>query len=85
MTSAISIRVAAEDKKQFEEFCTQVGMNVSTAVNMFIKNVVQNRRLPFVVEATQDPFYSPENMERLHRAAADMKAGKNLIHPQLEV
>ena len=37
-------------KKRFEQFCSSVGMNVSTAVNMFIKAVLREQKLPFAVK-----------------------------------
>ena len=38
--SYLSVRVNEEDKKEFEDFCNDVGMNVSVAINMFIKALV---------------------------------------------
>ena len=42
----INVRVDANDKKSFEQFCNSVGMNVSTAVNMFIKAVLREQKMP---------------------------------------
>ncbi len=39
--STLSIRINSEDKKGFENFCEQVGMNASVAVNMFVKTVIR--------------------------------------------
>ena len=47
----LNVRVDANDKKSFEQFCNSVGMNVSTAVNMFIKAVLREQKLPFEVKA----------------------------------
>ena len=47
----LNVRVDANDKKNFEEFCNSVGMNVSTAVNMFIKAVLREQKLPFEVKS----------------------------------
>ena len=47
----LNVRVDANDKKSFEQFCNSVGMNVSTAVNMFIKTVLREQKLPFEVKA----------------------------------
>lgn len=47
----LNIRVNAKDKKNFEQFCTNVGMNVSTAVNMFIKAVLREQKLPFEIKS----------------------------------
>lgn len=37
----ISVCVDANDKKNIEQFCENVGMTVSTAINMFIKAVLR--------------------------------------------
>lgn len=47
----LNVRVDANDKKGFEQFCNSVGMNVSTAVNMFIKAVLREQKLPFEVRS----------------------------------
>lgn len=47
--SYLSVRVAETDKKEFESFCNDVGMNVSVAINMFIKAVLRDNKLPFEV------------------------------------
>lgn len=49
-TLTLNVRVDAKDKKRFEKFCNDVGMNVSTAVNMFIKASLREQRLPFDVK-----------------------------------
>lgn len=47
----LNVRVDANDKKCFEEFCSKVGMNVSTAVNMFIKAVLREQKIPFEIKS----------------------------------
>ena len=49
----LNVRVDANDKKNFEQFCNSVGMNVSTAVNMFIKAVLREQKLPFEVKSNK--------------------------------
>lgn len=49
--SILSVRVNSDDKKSFEKFCNSTGMNVSTAINMFIKSVLINQKLPFEIKA----------------------------------
>ena len=46
----MDVRVNASDKKNFEQFCNSVGLNVSTAVNMFIKAVLREQKLPFEIK-----------------------------------
>ncbi|MBO5598332.1 type II toxin-antitoxin system RelB/DinJ family antitoxin [Oribacterium sp. NK2B42] len=76
--ATLSIRVDSEDKKKFENFCSETGMNVSVAVNMFMKKVIREQRIPF--EITADPFYSDSNMERLRRNAEEMNRTGGTVH-----
>ena len=68
-TLTLNVRVDANDKKSFEQFCSSVGMNVSTAVNMFIKAVLREQKLPFEVKSNtfDDIVY-----ERLKEAEIEM-------------
>ncbi len=50
--STLSVRVDSNDKKCFELFCSNTGMNVSTAINMFIKAVLREQKLPFEVKTS---------------------------------
>jgi DNA-damage-inducible protein J len=65
----MTIRLDVQDKKRFDLFCDQTGMNPSVAVNMFVKKVLREQKLPFTVEL--DPFYSTSNMDELRRRIAD--------------
>ena len=81
----LSIRVDSDDKKRFEAFCNETGMNVSVAVNMFMKKVIREQRIPF--EITADPFYSKENLAEIQRRIDDVKSGKSTLkeHELIEV
>ena len=48
--SMLSVRINSEDKSRFEEFCNQTGLNISTCINMFVKAVLREQRLPFEVK-----------------------------------
>ena len=47
--TTLSVRMDAELKKQLDALCDDVGMTTSTAINMFAKAFVRERRLPFEV------------------------------------
>ncbi|WP_322171272.1 type II toxin-antitoxin system RelB/DinJ family antitoxin [Acutalibacter caecimuris] len=49
----MSIRMDADLKKEFDGFCAQVGLNSSVAVNMFVRTVLREKRIPF--EITNQP------------------------------
>lgn len=49
--STISARIDSEDKIAFDLFCSRVGLNTSSVLNLFIKKVISEDRIPFEVSA----------------------------------
>ena len=45
----VNIRMDKELKKQFEAFCNDVGMSMTTAFTIFAKKVVREQRIPFEI------------------------------------
>ena len=68
-TLTLNVRVDAHDKKSFENFCNSVGMNVSTAVNMFIKAVLREQKLPFEIKTAN---FEEEVLKKLKEAELEM-------------
>ncbi len=67
----MNIRMDADLKRQFELFCANIGMTMTTAVCVFAKMAVKEQRIPFEINA--DPFYSEENQRLLERRIAEYK------------
>lgn len=76
----INIRIDEDLKKQFDAFCSDVGMSMSTAFCVFAKTAVRERRIPFEISAGSDPFYDPANLARLKESIAQMEATGGTIH-----
>ena len=49
--TSINIRMDEDLKKQFDDFCTAIGMNMSTAFCVFAKTVVREQKIPFEIKA----------------------------------
>lgn len=81
----ISIRMDEDLKKQFDAFCSDVGMNMTTAICIFAKTVVRERKIPFEISAESDPFYGESNMKHLRRGIEVLNAGKGTVHDLIEV
>ena len=45
----VNIRMDAELKRQFEAFCADVGMSMTTAFCVFAKKAVRENRIPFEI------------------------------------
>lgn len=74
----ISLRVDDEVKRKAEEACEEMGLSLSAAINIYLKKLGRERRIPFEVSA--DPFYSEENLSRLKKSIAQMEKTGGTIH-----
>ncbi|MCL2030626.1 MAG: type II toxin-antitoxin system RelB/DinJ family antitoxin [Oscillospiraceae bacterium] len=68
--TTVSVRMDDQLKRQFETFCGEFGMSLSTAVTVFAKTVVRERRIPFEITVAEDPLYSGANKRHLDAAIA---------------
>lgn len=50
---AFSVRMDSELKEKFEKLCEDLGMNMTTAFNIFARTVVREQRIPFEVSAAR--------------------------------
>lgn len=49
--ATFSVRMDEGLKVEFEELCNQFGMNMATAINVFARAVVRERKIPFDIVA----------------------------------
>jgi len=81
--TTVNVRVDEDVKKGIENFCSSVGMNLSTAVNLFFKAVLNQGRIPF--EISPRSRYKPRGLagiskeeldSKIERGLADMEEGR---------
>lgn len=70
----VNIRMDRELKEQFDAFCKDMGMSMSTAITLFARKTVREYRLPFVVGAERP---NAQTRQVLQEAAE----GRNLARP----
>ena len=70
----VSLRFEDTMKKELDEMCDAMGMNLTTFFMIYAKEALRERRIPFDIVAPKDPFYSKSNMEAL---AESMKQAEN--------
>ncbi len=51
--ATFSVRMDEVLKKQFDALCQEFGMNASTAINVFARAVVRQRRIPFEISSPE--------------------------------
>ena len=51
MQAIMTVNTDEETQKEFNSFCEKLGIDVSTAFNLFMKNTLKEKKMPFVCEA----------------------------------
>ena len=74
--TTMTIRIDDGLKRDFDKVCADLGMPMSTAINIFAKKVVREKRIPF--EVSVDPFYSETNIKALKKSIEQIKSGKTV-------
>ncbi|GHU68771.1 DNA-damage-inducible protein J [Clostridia bacterium] len=81
-STSVTIRLDEDLKQRAERFLDDIGMNMTTAVTVFLKAALRKGRIPFQLEA--DPFWSEENQAHLRHAAALMDSGGHAVTKTLD-
>ena len=79
----INLRIDDTLKKDAENLFNDLGLNMTTATTMFLKQCIRCNGIPF--DLRLDPFYSAENQARLRAAIKDLDAGNGQVHDLIEV
>lgn len=71
-TCTLQVRLDADLRKEADELFTSAGMDLSSAVRLFLRQSVIRRRLPFeVVTENVDPFWGGSGHRDTAKAAAE--------------
>lgn len=63
----MTIRVDDQLKKSFDVLCDEFGLSNSAALNMFMKTVVRERRIPFEIKADSEADVRRQGWEAFMR------------------
>ena len=80
--TTVTVRVDKQTKDNAALVLADIGLDVSTAVRMFLRQLVIRGQMP--IELVQDDFYSEANMARLRKSIADLDAGRNVVVKTLD-
>lgn len=70
----INFRLDEDLKKNMEQVCQELGLNMTTAFTIFARKVVREQRIPFDVSV--DPFYSESNKKAIAESLEQARQGK---------
>ena len=77
----ISIRIDEDIKKDAETLFAKLGLNLSSAVNVFFRQSITEQAIPFKIKTVSDydEYFNPYNMKILEESIAQAKAGKVIV------
>ena len=76
----VNIRMDTDLKRQFEAFCADMGMSMSTAFTIFARKAVREYRIPFEIGGIAPNPETIEAIEEVRRMKADPSLGKTYTH-----
>lgn len=71
--ATFSVRMDEVLKKQFDGLCQEFGMNASTAINVFARAVVRQRRIPFEISSPESEITREGAMQAFTALRAQAK------------
>ena len=74
--TTVSLRIEDKMKKELDDMCAEMGMNITTFFMIYEKRALRDRKIPFEIIAPRDPFYSKDNMENIKESIQQIKEGK---------
>ena len=80
-TVNVTMRLDREIKENAEILFKELGMNMSTAFNVFVRQSLRLGKIPFEVA---NPFYNENNINRLRESIAQAEAGNLKKHDLTE-
>jgi DNA-damage-inducible protein J len=76
----VNIRIDDDLKTRADGIFNELGLNMTTAFTMFIRQTIRQGGIPFEVTTRTDPFYNAENMGRLRKSIQKAEEGKLTAH-----
>jgi DNA-damage-inducible protein J len=99
--SNLTIRIDKTVKGEAERLFSELGLNMSTAINLFVRQALRQRKIPFEIAAGEnrhpvtgfvippgeenDPFWNDSNQRALQRSIEAAERGELTEHEPIEV
>ena len=84
-TSTLQIRIDSDLRKEADELFAHAGLDMSSAVRLFLRQSVIRRRLPFeVLSENPDPFWSETNQRVLRESIESIERGEGQRHELID-
>ena len=80
-TINLNVKISKSEKEKFENFCKNLGISMTTAINLFVKKVIKENRIPFTVKSEIPNKETIEAIKEVQRMKKTKKLGKVYSDP----
>ena len=80
----LTIRIDEDLKRDAEALFNRIGLNMSSAINVFFRQTLRAQAIPFELKAYDD-YYTGENLVRLKRSIAQSERGETISFTMAEL
>ena len=86
----LTVRIDEGVKQEAEALFDKIGMNMSTAVNVFFRQAIREQAIPFPIKAKSseekyDEYFNPKTMERILHSIAQAERGQTISFTMAEL
>jgi len=71
----LTIRIDEGIKREAEILFNRIGLNMSSAINVFFRQAIREQAIPFELKAYDD-YFNEHNMKRILHSIEQAKAGQ---------
>jgi DNA-damage-inducible protein J len=71
----LTIRIDESIKQEAEALFNKIGLNMSSAINVFFRQAIRQQAIPFELKPYDD-YYSGARLERIRHSAAQAENGE---------
>lgn len=80
----VNVRIDDGLKEKADVLFDELGLNMTTAFNIFVRQAIRQGGIPFDITVNIDPFYSAANMKVLKQSIREADEGKLTEHELIE-
>ena len=71
----LTIRIDEDIKREAESLFSKIGLNTTTAINVFFRQAIREQAIPFELKPYDD-YYTGKRLARILRSKAQAEMGK---------
>jgi DNA-damage-inducible protein J len=80
----VNIRIDDELKARADDIFEELGLNMTTAFTMFVRQTIRQGGIPFEITTRTDPFFYSLNMKVLRQSVKEAEEGRLTAHEPIE-